>query len=63
MGEAGAGAFTMMKVAGHSGVMVFQRYVHLTGESVQLVFKRLQTFNPIALEASVGKKKLRFSHR
>jgi integrase len=56
MGEAGADAFTIMKVAGHSSVTVSQRYVHPTGETVQLVFDRLETLNRHALEASTGKK-------
>ena len=56
MGEAGADAFTIMKVAGHSSVTVSQRYVHPTGETVQLVFDRLEVLNQHALEASTGKK-------
>ncbi len=56
LGEAGADAFTIMKLAGHSSVTVSQRYVHPTGETVQLAFDRLETLNRRALEASSGKK-------
>jgi site-specific recombinase XerD len=56
MGEGGADAFTIMKVVGHSSVTVSQRYVHPTGETVQLVFDRLEVLNQHALEASTGKK-------
>jgi hypothetical protein len=56
MGGAGADAFTIMKVAGHSSVTVSQRYVHPTGETVQLVFDRLEKLNSRALEASTGRK-------
>ena len=55
MGEAGADAFTIMKIAGHSSVTVSQRYVHPTGETVQLVFDRMETLHSKALEASSGR--------
>ncbi|MHB8390226.1 MAG: tyrosine-type recombinase/integrase [Acidobacteriaceae bacterium] len=54
-GEAGADAFTIMKLAGHSSVTVSQRYVHPTGETVQLAFDRLETLNRRALKGSKGK--------
>jgi integrase len=49
VGEAGADAFTIMKLAGHSSVTVSQRYVHPTSESVELAFQRLEQFNQKAL--------------
>lgn len=55
LGEAGADAFTIMKLAGHSSVTVSQRYVHPTGETVQLAFDRLETLNRLALEGANGK--------
>lgn len=54
LGEAGADAFTIMKLAGHSSVTVSQRYVHPTPESVELPFDRLETLNRKALERSSG---------
>jgi len=54
IGEAGADAFTIMKLAGHSSVTVSQRYIHPTGETVQLAFDRLEALNKRALEASSG---------
>jgi integrase len=56
LGEAGADAFTIMKLAGHSSVTVSQRYVHPTGETVQLAFDRLETLNRRALKPPSGKK-------
>src|SRR4030095_2151274 len=35
LGESGADAFTIMRVAGHSTVVVSQRYVHPSPESVE----------------------------
>lgn len=51
LGEAGADAFTIMKLAGHSSVTVSQRYVHPTPESVERAFDRLEALNRAALEA------------
>jgi integrase len=48
LGEAGADAFTIMKLAGHSSVTVSQRYVHPTPEAVERAFDRLEAFNRAA---------------
>jgi integrase len=45
LGEAGADAFTIMKLAGHSSVTVSQRYVHPTPESCETAFERLEALN------------------
>jgi integrase len=45
LGEAGADAFTMMKLAGHSSVTISQRYVHPTPESVERAYDRLEALN------------------
>ncbi len=55
LGEAGADAFTIMKLAGHSSITVSQRYVHPSPESVELAFDRLETLNRKALERVSGK--------
>jgi integrase len=55
LGEAGADSFTIMKLAGHSSVTISQRYVHPTGETMELAFDRLEKLNQKALEASNGK--------
>lgn len=60
LGQAGTGAFTIMKLAWHSSVTIAQWYVHPTGGTVQLAFDRLETLNRRALEAQSGKKQLRF---
>ncbi|WP_089406480.1 tyrosine-type recombinase/integrase [Granulicella rosea] len=54
LGEAGADAFTIMKLAGHSSVTVSQRYVHPTPESVERAFDRLEALNQKALERVSG---------
>ncbi len=42
LGESGADAFAIMRIAGHSSITVSQRYVHPSPEAVERVFERLQ---------------------
>ena len=41
LGEAGADAFTIMRIAGHSSVTVSQRYVHPSDDAMELAFEKL----------------------
>jgi len=50
LAEAGADAFTIMRIAGHSSVTVSQRYVHPTPESLEKAFDRLQALNAAKAE-------------
>jgi integrase len=45
LGEAGADAFTIMRLMGHSTVTVSQRYVHPSPESIELAYERLTNLN------------------
>jgi integrase len=45
LGEAGADAFTLMRIAGHSSVTVSEKYVHPTPEGLERAFERLENFN------------------
>ncbi len=45
LGESGADAFTIMKIAGHSSVTVSQRYVHPSPESLERAYERLDAMN------------------
>ncbi len=45
LGEAGADAFTIMRLMGHSTVMVSQRYVHPSPESMERAVSRLEALN------------------
>ncbi len=45
LGESGADAFTIMRLMGHSSVIVSQRYVHPSPESVERAFVRFETLN------------------
>jgi integrase len=45
MGEAGADAFTIMRLMGHSTVTVSQRYVHPSPESMENAVSRLEALN------------------
>ena len=42
LGESGVDAFTIMRIAGHSSIVVSQRYIHPTPEAVECAFERLQ---------------------
>jgi integrase len=50
LGEAGADAFTIMRIAGHSSVTVSQRYVHPTPEGMERAFERLEDLNALKFE-------------
>lgn len=43
LGEAGADAFTIMKIMGHSSITVSQRYVHPTPETMERAFDALES--------------------
>jgi len=45
LGEAGADAFSLMRIAGHSSVVVSQRYVHPSPESLERAFEKLEAMN------------------
>lgn len=45
LGESGAGAFEIMRIAGHSSVTVSQRYVHPSEESTGRAIERLEAMN------------------
>jgi integrase len=55
LGEAGADASTIMKIAGHSSVTVSQRYVHPTPEGMERAFERLQELNAAKFEQADAK--------
>ena len=55
LGEGGADAFTIMRIAGHSSVTVSQRYAHPSPESRERAFEQLEALHGKAagsLEAS-----------
>jgi integrase len=54
LGETGADAFTIMKVMGHSTVVVSQKYVHPTSEAMERAFERLDAANQKALASLPG---------
>jgi integrase len=54
LGETGADAFTIMKVMGHSTVVVSQKYVHPTPEATERAFERLNAANEKALASLPG---------
>ena len=49
-GEAGADAFTIKKVAGHSSVTISERYIHPTPEGQERAFERFANLNQAAVE-------------
>lgn len=51
LGESGAGAFEIMRIAGHSSVTVSQRYVHPSPEVLERAFERMERLHPRAEES------------
>ena len=49
-GKAGADAFTIKKVAGHSSVTISERYIHPTPEGQERAFERFANLNQEAVE-------------
>ncbi len=49
LGEAGADAFTIMRIAGHSSVTVSQRYVHPSRGNLERAFEQLEVLNAKAV--------------
>ncbi len=45
LGESGADAFSIMRIASHSSVTVSQRYVHPSPESLERAFERMDALN------------------
>jgi hypothetical protein len=57
IGEAGADACTIMRIARHSSVTVSQLYVHPTPESLERAFERLESLNIEKAAAVKGEEK------
>jgi integrase len=51
LGEAGADAFSIMRLMGHSSVTVSQRYVHPTPEALERAVERLEGLNQRATKS------------
>ena len=49
LGESGVDGFTIMRIAGHSSIVVSQRYIHPTPEAVERAFERLQQSGDFAI--------------
>lgn len=47
LGEAGADAFTIMRLMGHSTVVVSQRYVHPTPETLESAVERMEHLSKV----------------
>ena len=45
LGEAGADAFTIMRLMGHSSIEISQRYVHPSPESLERAIERFENLN------------------
>jgi len=45
LGESGAEAFTIQKIAGHSRSVISQRYVHPTPTLIENAFTRFEAYN------------------
>jgi site-specific recombinase XerD len=45
LGEAGADAFSIQNIAGHSSITISTRYVHPTPERIEGAFTALEAYN------------------
>ena len=54
LGEPGADAFTIMRIAGHSSVVISQRYVHPSPESLERAFERLEALRMQKVGTNMG---------
>jgi integrase len=51
LGAAGTDAFTIKRIAGHSSVIVSEKYIHPTPESMERAFERLEGYNAQAAKS------------
>ena len=66
LGESGVDAFTIMRIAGHSSIVVSQRYIHPTPEAVERAFERLQLsgeFRRKPAKKTATRYRIRYSRR
>ncbi len=61
LGEAGVGAFEIMRLMGHSTITVSQKYVQPTPEALERAFERLEGYNRRAAKALPGGQKRRLA--
>jgi integrase len=54
LGESGADAFTIMRIAWHSSVTISQRYVHPSPESLEKAFERLESLQVQMVGTKMG---------
>ena len=59
-GEAGADAFTIKKVAGHSSVTISESYIHPTPEGKERAFGRFANLNRTAFERAEDDSECRY---
>jgi len=57
-GEAGADAFAIQKIAGHSSIVVSQRYVHPTRERIESAFAALESYNAVQQQKLAAESKV-----
>jgi len=48
-GRFGADAFSIKRIAGHSSVIISEKYIHPTPESLERAFERLEEYNAKSL--------------
>ena len=57
LGEAGADAFTIMKLMGHSTITVSQRYVHPSTDALERAIGKLSAGASLGTQAKTKKRK------
>jgi hypothetical protein len=58
LGEANTDPFSIQRIAGHSSIVVSQKYVHPTPERLEDAFSRLESYNESKIAEMKAKQKM-----
>ena len=62
LGEANTDPFSIQRIAGHSSIVVSQKYVHPTPERLEDAFARLESYNEMKAAEMKAKQQTKEAH-